>query len=78
MIEEEDKMAVDIVAHMPGTISMIMVNVGDKVQADDELIVLEAMKMENPICAKTDGIVKEIKVKEKDKVAINQVLIVLE
>ena len=71
-------MAVDIVAHMPGTISMIMVNVGDKVQADDELIVLEAMKMENPICAKTDGIVTEIKVKEKDKVAINQVLIVLE
>jgi biotin carboxyl carrier protein len=78
MIEEEDKMAVDILAHMPGTISMIMVNVGDKVQADDELLVLEAMKMENPICAKTDGIVKEIKVKEKDKVAINQVLIVLE
>jgi biotin carboxyl carrier protein len=78
MIEEEDKMAVDIVAHIPGTISMIMVNVGDKVQADDELLVLEAMKMENPICAKTDGIVKEIKVKEKDKVAINQVLIVLE
>jgi biotin carboxyl carrier protein len=78
MIEEEGKMAVDIVAHMPGTISMIMVNVGDKVQADDELLILEAMKMENPICAKTDGIVKEIKVKEKDKVAINQVLIVLE
>jgi biotin carboxyl carrier protein len=78
MIEEEGKMAVDIIAHMPGTISMIMVNVGDKVQADDELLVLEAMKMENPICAKTDGIVKEIKVKEQDKVAINQVLIVLE
>jgi biotin carboxyl carrier protein len=78
MIEEEDKMAVDIVAHMPGTISMIMVNVGDKVQADDELLVLEAMKMENPICAKTDGTVIEIKVKENDKVAINQVLMVLE
>jgi acetyl-CoA carboxylase biotin carboxyl carrier protein len=77
-IEEEDKMAVDIVAHMPGTISMIVVNVGDKVQADDELLVLEAMKMENPICAKADGTVIEIKVKEKDKVAINQVLMVLE
>lgn len=71
-------MAVDIVAHMPGTISEILVKVGDKVQADDELLVLEAMKMENPICAKTDGIVKEIKVKEQDKVAVNQVLIVLE
>ena len=71
-------MAVDIIAHIPGTISMILVNVGDKVQADDELIVVEAMKMENPICAKADGTVIEIKVKEKDKVAINQVLIVLE
>jgi biotin carboxyl carrier protein len=78
MIEEEGKMAVDIIAHMPGTISEILVKVGDKVQADDELLVLEAMKMENPICAKTDGIVKEIKVKEQDKVAVNQVLIVLE
>ena len=71
-------MAVDIIAHIPGTISMIMVNVGDKVQADDELIVVEAMKMENPICATADGTVIEIKVKEKDKVAINQVLMVLE
>ena len=71
-------MAVDIVAHMPGTISEILVKVGDKVQADDELLVLEAMKMENHICAKTDGIVKEIKVKEQDKVAVNQVLMVLE
>ena len=71
-------MAVDIVAHIPGTISMIMVNVGDKVQADDELIVVEAMKMENPICAEAGGIVKEIKVKEKDKVDTNELLIVLE
>jgi acetyl-CoA carboxylase biotin carboxyl carrier protein len=54
-----------------------LVNVGDKVQADDELIILEAMKMENPICASSAGTVKEIKVKEKDKVDTNQVLIVL-
>lgn len=71
-------MATNIIAHMPGTIAEIMVNVGDKVQADDELIILEAMKMENPICASSAGTVKEIKVKEKDKVDTNQVLIVLE
>jgi biotin carboxyl carrier protein len=63
---------------MPGTISEILVKVGDKVQADDELMILEAMKMENPICAKAEGVVKEIKVKEKDKVATNQILLVLE
>jgi acetyl-CoA carboxylase biotin carboxyl carrier protein len=67
-----------IVAHMPGIISEILVNVGDQVQVDDELIILEAMKMENPICAQNAGIVKEIKVKGKDKVDNNQLLIVLE
>ena len=71
-------MSTNIVAHMPGIISEILVNVGDQVQVDDELIILEAMKMENPICAQTAGIVREIKVKEKDKVDNNQLLIVLE
>lgn len=71
-------MAVDIVAPMPGTIAEILVEVGDAVQADDELIILEAMKMENPILATANGTVKEIKVAEKDKVDTNQVLLVLE
>ncbi|PKN69501.1 MAG: acetyl-CoA carboxylase biotin carboxyl carrier protein subunit [Deltaproteobacteria bacterium HGW-Deltaproteobacteria-12] len=71
-------MAVEVVAHMPGTIAEILVNVGDKVQVDDELIILEAMKMENPICATAAGTVKEIKVNEKDKVDANQVLVILE
>jgi biotin carboxyl carrier protein len=71
-------MSTNVLAHMPGTIAEILVNVGDQVQADDELIILEAMKMENPICASAAGIVKEIKVKEKDKVDANQLLIVLE
>jgi acetyl-CoA carboxylase biotin carboxyl carrier protein len=71
-------MSTNVTAHMPGTISEILVNVGDNVQADDELIILEAMKMENPICATVAGTVKEIKVKEKDKVDANQLLIVLE
>jgi biotin carboxyl carrier protein len=72
------KMSVNIASHMPGTIAEILVKVGDQVQADDELLILESMKMENPICAPSAGKVKEIKVKEKDKVDTNQVLIVLE
>jgi len=63
---------------MPGTISEVLVQVGDVVKADEELIVLEAMKMENPICAPRDGKVKEIKVSEDDKVDTNEVLVVLE
>jgi len=71
-------MAVDVVAPMPGTIAEILVSVGDEVQADEELIILEAMKMENPIVAPKSGKVAEIKVDEKDKVDTNQVLVVLE
>ncbi len=71
-------MSVNVVAPMPGTIVEILVNTGDDVKADDELVILEAMKMENPICAPSDGKIKEIKVKEKDKVDINQTLVVLE
>ncbi|MCX5834005.1 MAG: acetyl-CoA carboxylase biotin carboxyl carrier protein subunit [Deltaproteobacteria bacterium] len=44
---------------MPGTVSEILVKDGDVVKADDELVILEAMKMENPICAPRDGKVKE-------------------
>ena len=52
--------------------------VGDVVKADEELVILEAMKMNNPLCAPQDGKVKEVSVSEGEKVATNQVLIVLE
>ncbi|HPL62602.1 MAG TPA: biotin/lipoyl-binding protein [Syntrophales bacterium] len=71
-------MSVNVVAPMPGTITEILVQVGDQVKADEELIILEAMKMENPICAPSGGKVAEIKVSEEQKVDTNQVLIVLE
>jgi biotin carboxyl carrier protein len=77
-IKEEDiEMAVDVVAPMPGTIKEIIVKAGDAVKEDEELIILEAMKMENPIVAPSNGTVKEIKVKEGDKVNTSQVLVVL-
>ena len=71
-------MAVDVMAPMPGTIVEILVEVGDEVKADEELIILEAMKMENPIVAPSDGKVAEVKVDEEDKVAANDILVVLE
>jgi acetyl-CoA carboxylase biotin carboxyl carrier protein len=68
----------EVLAPMPGNIIEVVVSVGDEVKEDDELIILEAMKMENPICAPVDGVVKEIKVKEKDVVEADQVLVVIE
>jgi acetyl-CoA carboxylase biotin carboxyl carrier protein len=68
----------EVLAPMPGNIIEVVVSVGDEVKEDDELIILEAMKMENPICAPADGVVKEIKVKEKDVVEADQVLVILE
>ncbi|MDO9516013.1 MAG: biotin/lipoyl-containing protein [Syntrophales bacterium] len=65
-------------APMTGTIVEILVKVGDGVKEDDEVIIHEAMKMENPIFAPSDGTVKEIKVKEKDSVEADQVLMILE
>jgi len=41
-------------------------------------VVIEAMKMQNELCAQTDGTVKEIRVKEQDAVDPAQVLLVIE
>jgi len=68
----------EVLAPMPGNIIEVMVNVGDEVKEDDELLILEAIKMENPICAPADGTVKEIKVKEKHVVETDQLLVVME
>ena len=71
-------MSVEVKAAMPGNILEILVNTGDQVNQDDELLVLEAMKMENPIYAPSAGTVGEIKVKVKDSVESDQVLMILE
>ena len=60
---------------MPGMVLNVLVKEGDAVKKGDELLVLEAMKMENNIKAPGDGIVSEISVKSGDKVEKNQILI---
>ncbi len=71
-------MSKEIVAPMPGTIINILVNVGDEILEYQEVITLEAMKMENAIPSPEAGTVQEIKVKVDDKVSTDQVLMVLE
>lgn len=45
---------------MPGTLTKIKVEVGDKVKLGDTLAIVEAMKMENEVLSPIDGVVKEI------------------
>ena len=68
----------NIVAPLDGNVWKIRVAVGDVVEVDDEVVILEALKMETPIYASTDGTVVKIEVKEGDKVNGNQVLLVIE
>ena len=71
-------MATEILAPMPGTIINILVKEGEEVLEYQEVVILEAMKMENAIPTPAAGKVKEIKVKVDDKVSTDQVLMVLE
>jgi len=71
-------MSEEVTAPVSGKVWKILVKVGDKVQYDDELMILEAMKMENALYAPADGKVAAIKVAEGDQVEPNQVLIVIE
>ncbi len=71
-------MSVEVKAPMPGKILEVLVNAGDQVNEDDELLILEAMKMENPIYAPAGGTVKEIKVKANDSVDTDQLMMILE
>lgn len=71
-------MSVEVKAPMPGKILEVMVKVGDSVNEDDEVLMLEAMKMENPIYAPAGGTVKEIRVKTNDSVETEQVMLVIE
>ena len=64
----------DVLAPLSGTIWKITVAVDEVVEEDDEVLVLEALKMETPIYAPCDGKVKEIHVKEGDAVEEDQVL----
>lgn len=66
-----------IKAPMQGLIVDVKVKAGEKVKAGDEIIILEAMKMENPIVAPCDGVINEIKVTKGDKVNTDDVLAVL-
>lgn len=62
-------------APMPGLVVRVEVEVGDVVEAGQGLAIVEAMKMENELCADAPGRVKEVHVTAGDAVDKEQVLI---
>ncbi|MDR1746136.1 MAG: acetyl-CoA carboxylase biotin carboxyl carrier protein subunit [Tannerella sp.] len=62
---------------LPGVILNIVCNVGDDVKKGQQLLVLEAMKMENSITADKDGKIAEIKVNRGDSVLEGAELIII-
>ena len=62
-------------APMPGVILSIECKLGDKVEAGDILLMLEAMKMENAVYAPKSGVIKKIAVSEKQSVKYGEVLL---
>lgn len=68
----------NITAPLPGLIIDVMVKPGDAVKTGQDVLIMEAMKMENEVQAAQDGVVKEVKVKRGDSVYEGDVLIVLE
>lgn len=66
--------AVKITAPMPGKIVAVKAQAGVSVKKGDAVIVLEAMKMENEICAAQDGVVASVEVAVGDTVEGGDVL----
>ncbi len=66
-----------VVAPLPGTINEIKVKVGDKVNAGDTVVVLEAMKMQNNIEAEASGTIASINVNKGDAVMEGDTLVTI-
>ena len=67
-----------IVAPMPGRIVRVLVKAGDRIEARQGLVVVEAMKMENEIAAPRAGVVKEVSVSAGQSVESGRLLVVVE
>ena len=76
MLEEEvEDLSKYLLAPMPGKIVSINVKDGQKIKSGENLLILEAMKMENLITATKDAKIKKINVKSNDTVEADQILI---
>jgi biotin carboxyl carrier protein len=67
-----------LLAVMPGLILKILKKEGERVELGETVIILEAMKMQNDLQAKSAGRITQMNVKQGDNVEMRQVLCVIE
>jgi len=71
-------MAKEIVAPLAGRVFQLKIKAGDTVEADEEILVVEAMKMETPVFVPCDGTIREVRIKEGDEVAEDDILAIID
>jgi propionyl-CoA carboxylase alpha chain len=64
-----------LVSPMPGKVVSIFVEKGQKVRAGDSLLTIDAMKMENLLCAEGEGVVEMVHVAPGDSLSVEQVIL---
>ena len=74
VVGEKDK----IFAPMPGKVVKVLVKVGEQVEEGQHLVIVEAMKMENPIPSPSNGVVKKINFFDGDQVGTEEPIIELD
>lgn len=70
--------AIKINSPMPGNILSVKASAGQAVKKGDVLMILEAMKMENEICAPQDGTIASVQVSAGDSVESGDVLVTMD
>jgi len=68
----------EVKAELVGNLWKIVTAVGQQVEEDDTLMILESMKMEIPVTSPVNGTIKEILVKEGDVVQEGQTVAIVE
>lgn len=70
--------AIEVRTEVTGKVWKVVAEPGATLAADDEILILESMKMEIPVAAPSAGVLKELRVAEGDSVSEDQVVAVIE
>ncbi len=74
---QEQEQQGSLISPMPGKVIELRVNKGDRVKAGDNLLMIEAMKMNHIVRANENGIVAELFVQENDQLDYGAVLMII-